>query len=193
MNPLTIALKNELIQTLQKANAFKKGDFTLTSGEKSDYYIDCRPALLNSYRMAAISNAWMHSLHGWLTPQHVLCGVPTSGLIMVAGLLQKMTTYMEVDSCYVRLNVRDHGTGRSIEGDFHDDSKIIVLDDVASTGGTIFKTIDTLLNAGYHVSHAGVIVDRSVNSIVAKMMKNINIEYTSLLTMKDCFDDHTRN
>jgi orotate phosphoribosyltransferase len=170
-----------LIATL----SFKLGDFTLASGKKSDYYIDCRITTLHA-EGGRLSGLVLYDL----IREHVPHAEAVGGLTMGADPLVSNTAsasawaladhkeIIELSSALeleeedpgpaptlihgflVRKAEKTHGTGRKIEGFLKPGANVVIVDDVCTTGGSTITAIEATREAGMHVAGIFCLVDR---------------------------------
>ena len=170
-----------LIATL----SFKLGDFTLASGQKSDYYIDCRITTLHA-EGGRLSGLLFYDL----IREHAPHAEAVGGLTMGADPLVSNTASasawaladhneiielsqsLELDDedsepapnlihgFLVRKAEKTHGTGRKIEGFLKPDAHVVIVDDVCTTGGSTITAIEATREAGMHVAAVLCLVDR---------------------------------
>ena len=147
--------------------SFRLGDFTLASGAKSDYYIDCRVTTLDAEggRLSGL-------LFAELIRQHAPEAVAVGGLTMGADPLVSNTAsasawwhllHPEVrvlDGFLVRKAAKLHGTGRQIEGFVRPGAKVVIVDDVCTTGGSTLQAIQAMKAAEMQVEAVLCLVDR---------------------------------
>ena len=152
--------RDEFISLL-KEKAYRKGEFTLSSGEKSEHYVNCKPVTLQSDALLFISWCMLECLEddvvavGGLT----LGADPlVSGVTMASAIADEKPS---VNGLIVRKEPKGHGTGAWIEGPLPPKgSKVTVLEDVVTTGGSAIKAAEKLRAAGYIVDRVVAIVDR---------------------------------
>ena len=150
--------RSELIALL-KEESYRKGEFMLSSGKKSEHYLNCKPVTLQSDALLYISWCILECLEddcvavGGLT----LGADPlVAGVAMVSSLDE-----MSIDGLIVRKEPKGHGTEAWIEGPLPPKgSKVTVLEDVITTGGSAIKAAEKLRDAGYIVNRVVAIVDR---------------------------------
>ena len=149
-------MKEELLELLKK-NAYKKGDFTLSSGNKSEHYVNCKPVTLSGRGLTLTSLLMLMHVETDVVVGLTLGADPlVSGVALVSALDNRM-----VDGLIVRKEAKGHGTGAWIEGPLPPKgSKITVLEDVVTTGGSAIKAVEKLRDAGYEVNRIVAIVDR---------------------------------
>ncbi len=180
-------MKEELLRLL-KENAYRKGEFKLSSGKTSEHYVNCKPVTLNGRGLTLASIMLLEHVEkdsvavGGLT----LGADPiVSGVAVVAGLDKRL-----LDGLIVRKEAKGHGTGAWIEGpDLPEGSKITVLEDVITTGGSAIKAVKRLRNAGYKVERVVSIVDRQENEEATTAMKLAGLELYSIFTIGDLSEE----
>ncbi len=149
-----------LIEVLAQRSA-RRGTFTLSSGKQSDLYIDCRLTtmhpegltLIGPLALAAIVKAgWSPDSVGGLT----LGADPVSYAIAYASQLAGTP----VRSFTVRKEAKSHGTGKLVEGPFQAGDRVVVIEDVITTGGSALKAATAITAAGGTVVGVFAVVDR---------------------------------
>ncbi len=147
----------ELAYFLFVNNAFKFGNFSLSSGLQSSYYIDLRliPSFPSIFRKTIITmrNFIFNHLHQNFD---IVGTVPTSGLVFGSSLSYEIFKPL----IYVRKESKEHGTSKLIEGNLPKGSKVLLIDDVATTGSSVIKAINKIRESGGVVENVLVIVDR---------------------------------
>ena len=148
----------EFATFLHEKGAIKFGDFTLTSGKKSSYYVDLRivPSFPHQFRKMVKRLQSNISEKIGLENFDYLVSVPTSGLVIASALAIETVKPL----IYVRNKPKDYGTSKSIEGSFEQGKKALMIDDVATTGGSVVNAIKSLKEAGIVISDAFVIINR---------------------------------
>jgi orotate phosphoribosyltransferase len=150
--------REELIRHIT-THSLKKGEFTLTSGRKSNYYIngklttlDARGAYLVARTLLAMIADDVPDAVGGLT----LGADPIIGaMLSLAGLED-----LELKGFIVRKEAKGHGTGLQVEGPLSGDETVVVIEDVVTTGGSSMKAIKALEESGCKVTRVLALVDR---------------------------------
>src|SRR5262249_25485448 len=152
---------------LLKERSVRFGDFTLVSGAKSDVYVDCK---LTTYRPEAIpliGRAFLRKFRerGW-SPQAVGGLSLGGGPISVAIAPQNMDhADSPIAAFIVRKEAKKHGTQRFIEGlETTEGLPVVVIDDVATTGGSTAQALERIKLAGMNVLGAVALVDREMGA-----------------------------
>lgn len=152
--------KERLIELLATRSA-RRGSFTLASGRQSDLYIDCRPttmhpeglSLIGPLGLATITQAgWLPDAVGGLT----LGADPVSYAIAYASQLAGSP----LRAFTVRKEAKAHGTGKLVEGAFDAGDRVVVIEDVITTGGSALRAATAIAEAGGTVVGVLAVVDR---------------------------------
>ncbi len=143
---------------LHENKIIRFGDFTLASGKKSPYYVDLR--LVSSYphqfrkMVKFLQNEIIKDIG--LDKFDSLVSIPTGGLVIASALAIETVKPL----IYVRSKPKDYGTSKSIEGKIWEGMKVVMIDDVATTGGSVVNGIKSLKESKIKVDDAYVIVNR---------------------------------
>ena len=169
----------EFVTFLHQKEIIRFGDFTLASGKSSSYYVDLRlvPSYPQEFRMMIkyLENQITEDIG--LDNFESIVSVPTGGLVIASALAIETVKPL----IYVRSKPKDYGTSKSVEGKIHDDMKVVMIDDVATTGGSVVNAIKSLTEVNVPVKDAYVIVDRmegateALEELGAKMHSILNI------------------
>ena len=175
--------KEELLELLKK-DAYKKGDYTLSSGRKSEHYVNCKPVTLSSRGLTLSSIMLLEAVEkDAVAVAGLTLGADplVSGVAVVCGL-----DNIKVDALIVRKEAKGHGTQAYIEGKLPEKgAKITVLEDVITTGGSAIQAVNRLRDAGYVVNRIASIVDRQVNNEADTAMKEADLELVSIFKLED--------
>jgi orotate phosphoribosyltransferase len=147
-------LQNELLQ-----HALRFGDFTLTSGRKSDYYIDGKQTTLRARGLFLVAKLLVAELQ----PLHVdAFGGPTLGADPVVGAVIALAAQdnLPLRGFIVRKEPKHHGTQQCLEGPLEPGMRVAIFDDVVTTGGSLKHAIDQVETAQCAVVKVLAIVDR---------------------------------
>jgi len=148
----------EFVTFLHQKEIIKFGEFTLASGKSSSYYVDLRlvPSYPHEFRMMIkyLKNQITEDIG--LENFESIVSVPTGGLVIGSALAIETVKPL----IYVRSKPKNYGTSKSVEGKIHDGMKVVMIDDVATTGGSVVNAIKSLTEVNVPVKDAYVIVDR---------------------------------
>lgn len=152
-------LKKKLLVLLKK-NALKRGRFILSSGKASNYYLDGRVITLSSEGAFLVASIIL----GLIKDKQVdAIGGPTLGADPIVGAIAALShiNHTPIRTFIVRKGAKGHGTARQIEGPaLKKGSRVILVDDVATTGKALIEAKQALDKTGVIVRQAIVIVDR---------------------------------
>jgi len=148
----------EFATFLYKNDVIKFGNFTLASGKDSSYYIDLRlvPSFPHQFRkmIKNLQNLIIEKIG--LDDFDSLASVPTGGLVVTSALAIETIKPL----IYVRNKPKEHGTTKSIEGKISAGMKVVMVDDVMTTGTSVLNGIKQLKEAGLSISDVFVIINR---------------------------------
>jgi orotate phosphoribosyltransferase len=143
-----------LADGLLDAGCIKFGEFTLKSGLKSPIYIDLRRIISHPKLLADIAQAYLPLISNLQFSR--IAGLPYAA-IPIATAISLAGNYPMI---YPRKEVKTYGTKAEIEGEYHAGETVLVIDDLATTGGSKFEAIEKLTGAGLVVKDVVVLVDR---------------------------------
>ena len=169
----------ELAVELAKHECVLVGEFRLTSGLTSPYYIDLRRVPSHPELFDRVADAYISVLkkHGIRFDR--IAGVPTAG-IPVATLVAYKS---KKPFLYVRKEERAHGTQRLVEGVVNPGDRVLLVDDVVTTGGNLQRAIGVLRESGARVEHAAVLVDREQGA--RENLAAAGVELLALMTASE--------
>ncbi|MDR9382015.1 MAG: orotate phosphoribosyltransferase [Natronomonas sp.] len=174
-------VNRELIDALRDAEAVKFGEFELSHGGTSDYYVDKYVFETDPRCLRLIAAAFADRIG-----DERLAGVALGAVPLVAA------TAVETDRPYVivRKQAKEYGTGNRIEGEFEAGEEVAVLEDIATTGQSAIDAVEALRDAGAVVERVLVVVDREEGA--RENLAERDIELESLLTATELLADRDR-
>lgn len=148
------------LREILKEKSILRGEFTLASGKKSNYYIDARLTTLDPEGVYLIGKIFLEEIRK--DPEINAVGGPTMGADPIVGSLMALSheSGYPLPGFLVRKQEKGHGTGKLIEGNLKPGDITAVVEDVVTTGGSVIKAIDAVRESGAQVKKALVIVDR---------------------------------
>jgi len=151
----------EQLLNLLATNSFRLGEFTLSSGGKSDYYIDCRTTTLHAHGAELTGRVFLELIQqqGW-QPQAV--GGLTMGAdpIVVATSVISSQAGAPIHGFLVRKAEKAHGMGRRVEGFQEKGARVVIVDDVCTTGGSTIQAIEAAREFGFNIAGVACLVER---------------------------------
>jgi orotate phosphoribosyltransferase len=182
------ASRQELLALL-RARAFERKSVVLASGKTSDFFIDCKQAVLTAEGHALVGEVMLDALSR-LPPCAAVAGVELGGCPLASAV--SLTSFVRgapLDAIYVRKDAKDHGSRRLLEGNSRlpPGASVALLEDVVTTGGSTLKAAAKLREAGYRVVGVVALVDRSEGGREALELGGLAVE--SIFTRKDFIPD----
>ena len=176
-------MKDELLKMI-KERAYKKGEFTLSSGRKSDHYINCKPVTLDGRGLAITSAMLVECVEDDAV---AVAGLTLGADPLVSGVaIVSALNRGTLSALIVRKEPKGHGTNQYIEGPLPPTGeKITVLEDVVTTGASSIKAVEILRDAGYEVKRVVSIIDRQENEEADNAFKSAGLEFYSLFNLEE--------
>jgi orotate phosphoribosyltransferase len=163
-----------LKEMLKELKVVQKGEFILASGKKSNYFVNIKRASTSPKVLREIGKAMAPYVGDAKIAGMALGAVP----LAVAVALETNQPFV-----MVRKEPKDHGTKELIEGDVAPGDKFVVVEDVATTGGSTLRVVNALRAKGANVLRAIVVVDREEGA--AQLLSEHGIDLVSIFKVKD--------
>ncbi len=169
--------EKEALKAILLKNSVKFGSFVLKSGKKSDYYIDARLTTLDPEGARRIGRLLFDRIQSLELRPDVIGGM-TMGAdpIALATAIRSLEVGEPIQSIVVRKAQKDHGRKRRIEGNFKPGDRVVVVEDVGSTGGSVIEAIQAIQEEGGEIVHVFLLVDRKMGAIDAIREKGLRVE-----------------
>ena len=169
----------KLVSLLKECGALQFGRFVLTSGAVSNYYVDIKKASTDPVVLRYIGELMAGFVDGYdLVAGMELGAVP----LAVAVALES-----DVPFVIVRKGEREHGLKRLIEGSDVSGKRVLVVEDVTTSGGSVVKAVERLRDAGASVDCAVVVVDREGDA--RRRLEELDVSLESLVSVSDILKD----
>ncbi len=166
----------EVRRVLVEAGAVRFGEFTLTSGRRSDVYIDVKKAWTEPARLDLIARA----LAARVAPgDQGLAGMELGAVPLVVATSLRVGLPMIV----IRKAAKEHGTRQRFEGEVPRGARILLIEDTATTGGSLVQSIEILRAAGALVDRALVVVDREEGA--RERLAELGVRLEALTTLSE--------
>ncbi len=169
-----------LADSLMEAGCVKFGEFTLKSGLKSPIYIDLRRIISYPKLLEQVASAFLPLVSNLSFTR--IAGLPYAA-IPIATAVSLAGGYPMI---YPRKEVKTYGTKAEIEGEYHAGETVVVIDDLATTGGSKFEAIEKLTGAGLVVKDVVVLIDRQSGAKDALAKAGFNLH--AVLTISELLD-----
>lgn len=176
-------LMKHVFLSLMRNDALRIGDYVLASGKKSPYYVDLRQAISNPIAMDWIANSLARIVVNEIGKGKVdkIMGVPTAGVPFATIVSQKLAIPM----LYYRKERKEHGVRKKIEGYMERNDRIVMIDDLITTGQSVIDAAEAAREQGGIVSELVVLLDREQGG--KEYIRNQNIEPHVLFNISEAF------
>ncbi|AFZ15217.1 orotate phosphoribosyltransferase [Crinalium epipsammum PCC 9333] len=170
--------------------AYKEGDFVLSSGQRSSYYINGKEVTLHPQGALAIGRLLLS-----LLPEdtQAVAGL-TLGADPIVSAVSVVSAYQNrpIPALIIRKEAKGHGTRAYIEGPtLPEGAKVVVLEDVVTTGKSAMKAVERLRDAGYEVDRVISLVDRQQGG--AEFYQSVGLEFQAVFTIEDLQQNWARS
>lgn len=172
---------SELAQDLVVSQCVRFGQFKLKSGVMSPIYLDLRQLVTHPMILRRVAQAYTGTLNRLKFDR--LAGIPYAALPIATAIAIEMNRPL----IYPRREAKDYGTKAIIEGDFNPGETVVVIDDLATTGGTKIESIQKLEEAGLIVRDVVVLIDRGQGA--GPMLAEAGYQLHSVVTLPDLLDE----
>ena len=168
-------MKEELCQILMRIGALKFGVFTLTSGKTSPYYVDLRivPSFPEAFRRVCDLYVRLITEDLEVTNFDRIAGIPTAG-IPFASLI---AYHLKKPFLYIRPRARLHGRERRVEGMMMPGDRVLLIDDLITTGRSLSRAAEAIRAEGGVVTDAVVLLDREEGGSERLAKDNVTLHY----------------
>jgi len=169
-------LREDLIHSLKESGCIKFGDFILSSGRRSDYYVDIKKAITNPRILKTIGEIvkyFIGDLEGKI-------GGIELGSVPIATAVSLET---DRELIIIRKKPKGYGTGSTIEGELKEGDRVILVEDVTTTGGSVIKAVEVIRSMGGIVDRVYVVVDRGEGA--RENLEKIGVKLIPLVTVED--------
>jgi len=169
---------------LIKNNAIKFGDYTLASGKKSPYYIDLRLTISSPITMDWIGNALTRIVINEIGKDKIdkILGVPTAGVPFATVVSQKLA----IPLIYYRQARKEHGVRKKIEGILDRNDRVLIIDDLITTGESVIESAEVVREQGGVVNELVVLLDREQGG--KERLRSSRIEPHVLFKISDAME-----
>lgn len=148
---------------LLRQRGFRRGRFILSSGNESDFFIDCKPAVLLAEGHVLVGEALLSKIRELPVAVSAVAGVELGGCPLASAVAMASAKQAHsMDAVYIRKATKDHGTRKLLEGAdwLAPGCPIVVVEDTVTTGGSTLRAVDAVKGAGFEVAAVVAVVDR---------------------------------
>jgi orotate phosphoribosyltransferase len=184
-----ISLRQNLLDLFCQV-AYQEGDFVLSSGQRSSYYINGKQVTLHPQGALAIGKLILPLLPA---DTQAVAGL-TLGADPIVSAVSVVSVYEQrpITALIIRKEAKGHGTKAYIEGpNLPEGAKVVVLEDVVTTGQSALKAVERLRAAGYTVESVIALVDRLQGG--AELYQSAGLQFTALFSIRDLQERYRQN
>ena len=175
------SIRSDLLDLIVK-NAYQEGDFVLSSGQKSSYYINCKQVTLTAQGALALGRLLLTILS--LDTQAVAGLTLGADPIVTAVSVVSALENRPIPALIVRKQPKGHGTKAYIEGvTLPSEAKVVVLEDVVTTGRSAMLAVERLRDAGYQVEQIISLVDREQGG--AEFYQSEGLQFQAIFSIRE--------
>lgn len=179
-----MAYDRDALLELIRNEALQLGEFTLASGKKASYYLDCRTITLHPQGANVIAEGMLDVIGSVGDLPDAVGGMAigadpiTASIVTIAGQRN-----LPLKGFMVRKEAKGHGTGKQIEGPVQPGQRVVIVEDVITSGGSALKAVDAAREFGLIVDRVVAIIDRLAGGQEAFAAKGL--ELITLTTIRD--------
>jgi len=169
---------------------FRRGEFVLSSGKTSDFFIDCKPAVLSAEGHALVGEALLDRIRDVIGPVSAVAGVELGGCPLASAVASASWGRGEpIDAVYIRKSGKQHGTRKMLEGAdrLGPGARLVIVEDTVTTGGSTLRAVEAVRAAGFEVAGVIALVDRLEGG--ASAIRDAGLTFSSLYDRSDFMGD----
>jgi len=167
-------LREKLIHLLKESGCIKFGDFLLSSGRRSNYYVDIKKAVTNPEILKTIAEMIGCYTQGF---EGKIGGIELGSVPIATAV--SLETGREL--VIIRKKPKDYGTGKMVEGELKEGERVILVEDVTTTGSSVIRAVEVIRSLGGVVDKVFVVVDRGEGA--RENLEKIGVELVPLVTV----------
>ena len=176
---------DELLELIRE-RGFRRGRFVLSSGKESDFFIDCKPAVLLARGHALVGRALLQRIGDALGSVSGVAGVELGGCPLASAVAcASWVDGTPLDAVYIRKATKEHGTKKMLEGADHLEpgAKLAIVEDTVTTGGSTLRAVQAVREAGFEVAGVVSVVDRLEGG--AEAIRAAGLSFSTLYDRSD--------
>jgi len=161
------ANRDRLRQIIDEKSLIVGKDMTLSAGRSSSFYFDCKKTTLNGEGLALLADVFLEEIDKFPERPSAIGGLTLGADFIVAAVVMRahQIGHATINGSIVRKEPKRHGTRSHIENEMPRGTKIVVVDDVITTGGSTAKACEQLLGNGYEIVGIVALVDREAGGV----------------------------
>jgi len=177
--------RERLLRIIKAQSLLTGAEFTLASGQRSGFFFDMKKTMFHPEGAALVGDIIFDMIAGDVDVQYI-GGLEIGAIPMAVSVSARSWPTRPINAFFVRKAPKDHGAINLIDGQFRPNSKVILFEDVTTTGGSVMKAVRAVRDQGCTVKKIITIVDRCEGA--AANLKKENLELAAIFTMDDFKD-----
>jgi orotate phosphoribosyltransferase len=177
--------RERLLRIIKAQSLLTGAQFTLASGQRSGFFFDMKKTMFHPEGAALIGDIIFEMIAHDTDVQYI-GGLEIGAIPMAVSVAARSWPDRPINAFFVRKAPKDHGAINLIDGQFRPNSKVILFEDVTTTGGSVMKAVRAVRDQGCTVKKILTIVDRDEGA--AENLKKENLELAAIFTMDDFRD-----
>jgi orotate phosphoribosyltransferase len=173
---------NRIARIVYRTGCLQFGSFVLTSGLRSPYYVDLSNLYVKTNEYREVVKALANTISREHQERLSVVGVALRGLPFAVSVANVLRVPFHI----LRKEAKTHGTSKILEGTIDKSSRVVIVDDVATTGGSLFRGVQVLLEMGVKVDTAFVVLDRLQGA--GQRLRELGVELKSLIDILKSID-----
>lgn len=175
---------------LLRDRGFRRGHFVLSSGKESDFFIDCKPAVLTAEGHTLVGRALLQRIRDVVEPVSAVAGVELGGCPLASAVAcASWANGAPIDAVYIRKSTKEHGTRKMLEGaeGLGPNAQLVIVEDTVTTGGSTLRAVQAVRDAGFEVVGVIAVVDRLEGGAAA--IRDAGVSFSALYDRTDFMGD----
>jgi len=175
---------------LLRDRGFRRGHFVLSSGKESDFFIDCKPAVLLAEGHDLVGQALLERIRELVDSVSAVAGVELGGCPLASAVASASWAAGDpIDAVYIRKSGKAHGTRKLLEGADRLDpnAELVIVEDTVTTGGSTLRAVQAVREAGFEVAAVIAVVDRLEGGAAA--IRDAGLTFSTLYDRTDFMGD----
>ncbi len=181
LNPRMPSKRERLVEIVRRQSLLREGAFRLVSGASSNYFFDMKKTMFDPEGAALVADLLFEMIRD--EEVDFIGGIETGAIPIVAVLCRRSWPEKPIRGFFVRKAVKDHGTSRRIDGYIEKGARVVLFDDVTTTGGSVMAAVEAARELGCEILKVVTIVDRLEGA--AENFAREGIRFEALLTRRD--------
>jgi orotate phosphoribosyltransferase len=177
--------RKRLLRIIKAQSLLTGAQFTLASGQRSAFFFDMKKTMFHPEGAALIGDLIFEMIAADTDVEYI-GGLEIGAIPMAVSVAARSWPERPINAFFVRKTPKDHGAINLIDGQFRPNAKVILLEDVTTTGGSVMKAVRAVRDQGCTVKKILTIVDRQEGATAN--LKKENLELAALFTMDDFSD-----